>query len=198
MSIFRRFYSNLNFRFARLEDAIDMSRVLNRIVKRMPVPSWFAFMKDEEIYSLIESEGFSILALSDPSLSVTEFKLEKPEILAMILIRTFALEKLITDILFSMDISPKHTAIMEAVVVHEQLRGKGLQVFLTHLAEKELIDRGFLTLVATVHPENTYSLNNFLKSGYQIVGEYSLYSGQRRFLVYKTLANIEHNLNFIC
>jgi ribosomal protein S18 acetylase RimI-like enzyme len=73
------------------------------------------------------------------------------------------------------------------VAVREQYRGRGLQVILSNLAENELIDRGFMTTLATVHPDNVFSLNNLFESGYRIIKKDEFYGGQPRFLVFKKL-----------
>lgn len=193
MSLFDQPHSDLLFRFAQPQDVHAVQNVLTGIVQRMPVTSWFAPLTDQELNSLISgAEGFSIIVLSNTTSVATKETVKYSDILALMMIRTCGIEKSLTDVMESVRIPLEHTAVMDVIAVHEQHRGKGLQTILSQMAEEELKVRGFLGLVATVHPENIYSLNNFLKAGYQIVWEGNLYNNQRRFLVWKQLLENQH------
>ena len=161
---FNESHSSLTFRFAQSQDTHAVQHALTGIVQRMPVPTWFALPTNKEISALTsESEGFSILVLPNTTGHFTKCS----DILALIMIRTQTLDEYLTKILRIIGIPPEHTALMEVVAVHEHHRGKGLQTILSRMAEEELIVRKFKDLVATVHPENTYSLKNFLKLGFE-------------------------------
>ncbi len=180
-------YSDLTFRIAKPEDVFQMHRVLEGIIQRMSVPSWFAPLSYDELIVLTGSAGFSILALSNSDSLMSMSSQKQNEIVAMIIVRTLYLGKHLKEILESVDISSENTALLEVVAVREQYRGRGLQVILSNLAENELIDRGFMTTLATVHPDNVFSLNNLFESGYRIIKKDEFYGGQPRFLVFKKL-----------
>lgn len=62
-----------------------------------------------------------------------------------------------------------HVAEMDSVAVLPAWRGLGLQRKLEALGEREAVRRGCRHLVATVHPRNHHSLDNFLASGFRVV-----------------------------
>lgn len=181
-------HAGLTFAFARSQDAPVMQAVLTGIVQRMPDPTQFALLSDAEMAALTGPEGFSILALTGQATGPDSPPVQAERIAAMIMIRTQALDPHLTDMLLSCGMSPESTALMDVVAVHEQHRGRGLMAALSQLAEEELRSRGFTALVATVHPDNVYSLNNFKNTGYHVLQEGRFYGGQRRYLVCKTLA----------
>lgn len=75
---------------------------------------------------------------------------------------------------------------MDTAAVHPAYRGLGLQGQMVHLAEKALSGKGKRILLSTVHPENTFSLNNMQRQGYVIqkrVGKY----GSERYILRKDI-----------
>lgn len=71
---------------------------------------------------------------------------------------------------------------MDTVAVHPDYRGLGLQNSLMQKAEAEIRKRGNRILLCTVHPENTFSLNNILCQGYTIEAELPKYGSVRYVL----------------
>jgi len=78
-------------------------------------------------------------------------------------------------------------AIMDSVVVAEKWRGHGLQGKMLREAEVELIRRGYRYFLATVHPDNAYSLNNMLRAGYEIKATKEKYGGKLRHVLLKEI-----------
>lgn len=76
-------------------------------------------------------------------------------------------------------------AHIESVVILPVHRGKGLQKRLMMEAENILSKNGFRYLMATVHPKNLPSLNNFTKLGYEIVKTVRKYGGKKRHILFK-------------
>ncbi|MFR5600929.1 MAG: GNAT family N-acetyltransferase [Lachnospiraceae bacterium] len=76
-------------------------------------------------------------------------------------------------------------AHMDSAAVHPDFRGLRLQHTLMARGEQWLIDAGFVHLLGTVHPDNQYSLNNFLKLGYRIITTTEKYGGLPRHVMYK-------------
>lgn len=77
------------------------------------------------------------------------------------------------------------TAHMESVSVLPAFRGYGIQTRLLQTAARMEKQHGYLDLMATVHPDNRYSLENFLKEGYRIVAEDRKYGGYDRVILHK-------------
>ena len=80
-----------------------------------------------------------------------------------------------------------HVAHMETVAVGQNYRGNSLQHLLLAAGEREAASRGFSYLMATVHPENIYSLKNFQRLGYKKLGEALKYGGLRRWILGKKI-----------
>lgn len=78
------------------------------------------------------------------------------------------------------------TVNMDTVVVHPDYRGLGLQRRLMQEAEAWAYAQGYHTLLCTVHPDNSYSLNNMLKLGYQIEKRLPKY-GSVRYVLRKNI-----------
>lgn len=71
---------------------------------------------------------------------------------------------------------------MDTAAVHPDYRGQGLQTRLMQEAEREISQKGRMILMCTVHPENSFSLNNVLKQGYRIEKKLEKYSSVRYIL----------------
>lgn len=80
-----------------------------------------------------------------------------------------------------------HVAHMESAAVHPAHRGKGLQGKLLAKAEEIEVFRGTGYLMATVHPDNIYSLRNLEAAGYLCIRETEKYGGLRRKVMCKVL-----------
>lgn len=79
-------------------------------------------------------------------------------------------------------------AHMDSVVILPQFRGHKLQFRLIEAAEDVLQRETDYTIwMATVHPDNKYSLNNVLAHGYEVVAEAIKYGGYRRYVLKKEL-----------
>ena len=74
----------------------------------------------------------------------------------------------------------------DSAIVHPDYRGNGLQRKLLEAALARLRP-GIVGIGATVSPENQYSLNNALASGFEIVCHREMYSGYDRYLLAKRL-----------
>lgn len=81
-----------------------------------------------------------------------------------------------------------HPANQKLFLVREGYRGLGLQRQLIREVEKTAISRGYNLLCTTVAPNNTFSINNFLKEGYVYAKTEEKYGGLVRNLYYKVLA----------
>lgn len=78
-------------------------------------------------------------------------------------------------------------AHMESAAVHPACRGMGLQGKLLRRAEEIERSCGTKFLMATVHPDNRYSLYNLQSAGYECLLETEKYGGLRRKVLCKRL-----------
>ena len=77
-----------------------------------------------------------------------------------------------------------HWANADSAIVHSDWRGNGLQRKLLEAA-LPLLRPGIVGIGATVSPENQYSLNNALASGFTIAARREMYGGYDRYLLKK-------------
>ena len=81
----------------------------------------------------------------------------------------------------------QYVAHMESAAVSPDYRGYKLQRCLMDEGEKILKDTQYKYLMGTAHPENIYSVNNFLQLDYEIVAEDNKYGGLPRYVFYKKI-----------
>ena len=79
-----------------------------------------------------------------------------------------------------------HWANADSAIVHPDFRGNGLQRLMLQAA-MPLFPGNITHIGATVSPENQYSLNNALASGFAIVTRREMYGGYDRYLLAKEL-----------
>lgn len=92
----------------------------------------------------------------------------------------------IPEVLTEYQLKNNNVLLIDSIMIREEFRGYGLQrQVLTYLYNraKELKLDG---LVATVHPDNIYSLNNLLYSNYKIINKLTLHGGDR-YIVFKEI-----------
>jgi predicted GNAT superfamily acetyltransferase len=78
--------------------------------------------------------------------------------------------------------------ILDTVVVAPEFRGNGIQRELVQqLMELAKIKHSKKYMLCTVHPENTFSLNNFIKLGFEIKSSKIIYGGLSRYILLKNL-----------
>lgn len=76
---------------------------------------------------------------------------------------------------------------IDTTLVAPLYRGNGLQKILCETLEQISRVQGKSLITATVSPYNSYSLNTFLKLGYEIKKDLLKYGGLRRYIVAKTI-----------
>ena len=80
----------------------------------------------------------------------------------------------------------EHWANADSAIVHADFRGNGLQRLMLEAA-LPLFPGRITHIGATVSPENQYSLNNALASGFAIVSRREMYGGYDRYLLARKL-----------
>ena len=79
---------------------------------------------------------------------------------------------------------------IETIVVHPDFRGNSMQLELIKQLEQKSMDHKKSHILCTVSPDNIYSLNNFLKSGFTIITNLPKYGGFNRHILYKKVHNV--------
>lgn len=89
----------------------------------------------------------------------------------------------ISEILKDYELPSTNYMLIDSIMVKEGYRGYGLQRQLLNFAYKRAFDLNMDGLVATIHPDNKYSLNNFLNDNYNILHTLTIHGGTRKIVV---------------
>lgn len=81
-------------------------------------------------------------------------------------------------------------AHMDTVAVLPEYRGMRLQKALLEQGEDYMKQLGYTDFLATVHPDNSASLNNFLRCGYRVKETKLKYGGFLRHILHKNKENL--------
>lgn len=76
---------------------------------------------------------------------------------------------------------------VDTVLVQSDYRGNNLQYIMCGLLEEVARENNTPILCATASPYNTFSVNNFLKLGYEVKKDKLKYGGLRRYVLMKVL-----------
>lgn len=76
-----------------------------------------------------------------------------------------------------------NVGILDSIMVEEKYRGSKLQLQIMNYLEEYAKNLKLKQIVATVHPDNNYSINNFLKANYQIINKLTIHNGIRYILL---------------
>lgn len=167
----------IHLRLADDHDIPSILSLLEETVQTMSVPEWFVADDEKVICGGISEKGFTIIAESSDG---------RPAGFFLTLFPGLDKENMGTFLNLSEE-ELKKTAHMDTAVVSPAFRGNHLQQRMMTFAEEELAKRGFRYLLATVHPDNKYSLQNVLSLGYRIVCTREMYGGFLRHIVAKEL-----------
>lgn len=157
--------------FAGEEDVFRISEISEEAYRQMEHKEWFVRDDMECIKRHIEQEGFILKALV--SGETAGFLMVRRPGAAMDNLGAY------------LDLSEEErnlVAHMETAAVDINYRGLGIQKRLMAEGEAILRSQGYKYLMGTAHPDNLYSVNNFLKLGYEIIAEDKKYGGLSRYI----------------
>lgn len=171
------------FRRAEREDLESVMRLIREAKDSVPDTSWFEADGVETVTRHLEEEGFILLA---------ECKLqdrkESKETAAFLMVRfPGSAEDNLGEYLGLEEKEMAKVAHLETAVVSEKFRGIQLQYRLFQKAEEMLYGSEYRYLMATVHPDNVYSLRNMEKLGCKKAAEVLKYGGKPRLVMWKSL-----------
>lgn len=163
---------------ATLEDLNELSLLMNQAHKTMEHPEWFAADDDVYLKKHLEKHGFIVTARTKDKTLAGFFVIKYPAVS----------ENYLGQILNFSDTQMQQTVYMDSAVVSPKFQGNHLQSRMLQNAEAQLKHQFQHCLcLATVHPDNRFSLNNMLKNGYEIQLTATLYGGQPRYVLLKEL-----------
>lgn len=169
------------------EDCQDLYRLMTDTAASVQNKDWFFPDSLEFIKKHIKDRGMILKAC--PAGAERETGLFLPDSLAAFLLIRFPgpAEDNLGTYLHLSDSELTQVAHMETVAVASGFTGNGLQQKLLIEGEKAAAALGCRYFMATVHPDNYYSLCNFQKLGYKKIAEALKYGGLRRWVLEKSI-----------
>ncbi|HJC47815.1 MAG TPA: GNAT family N-acetyltransferase [Candidatus Lachnoclostridium pullistercoris] len=162
----------------RKEDIPEILEVMRGAEAGLPCRDWYVTDGEEFFEAHMGEEGFVLTARDGESSRLAGFLAVRiPGLAEDNLGRFLGLE----------EEELKKTAHMESAAVAPLFRGNGLQGRMMAEAERMLKERGFDRLMGTVHPENRYSRNHFLRLGYRTAARARMYGGLPREIMEKEI-----------
>lgn len=165
---------NIEIKKADYHDMDAITRLNTEANKYLEDPSWFCMDEPDFITRHIGGEGFILKASDNQILAgflIVRFPNQAEDNLGIYL--NLTKEQM------------RQVAHMETVVISKDYQGNKLQLKLMKAAEEILKDTAYQYFFATVHPDNQYSLNNFIRLNYRIVTTVKKYGGLDRHILYK-------------
>ncbi len=89
----------------------------------------------------------------------------------------------IPNVLKEYKLSNLNYMLIDSIMVKEEYRGQGLQRKMLDFAYKRAKELKMYGLVATIHPDNIYSLNNFIEEKYEVINTIKIHGGPRRIVI---------------
>ena len=165
-------------RTCRHEHVSEIMNLMRFAKETITKKEWFVDDDEPFIYSLLDGNGFIILARPKNSDRLAGFFFVKyvgnsPDSLARF--SDLPTEKL------------PFCAHMDSAAVYPEFRGHHLQAQMTAAAEQQLLMTPYRYLFATIHPDNIYSLNNMRFMGYEVINRVKIYGGLDRYIIFKEL-----------
>lgn len=165
---------NFSIRFAAADDLDKILRIMEAACRSVPDPAWFVASDRAFLQAHLSEKGFILLAEGPEGPSgflVVKYPGDEPEHLG----RDAGLS----------EVELPRCAYMDTVAVLPEARGNRLQVRLLAAAEQDLSASPYCHWLATVHPQNRYSLQNFMTCGYRVAATRKKYGGLDRHILYK-------------
>lgn len=169
----------MNFRIekAKIEEAQQIADLIEEVYERMPQKEWYVPDNAEYTNAMLASrKGVVYKAVEEESGELAA--------ILMALYPGICEENLGNEIGLSVN-QMTEVVHMESAAVHPKYRGNGLQGKLMEIAEQEAVQRKKHYLMCTIHPSNSFSMNNALKLGYHVMDTKLKYGGKIRNILLK-------------
>ena len=93
----------------------------------------------------------------------------------------------IPDVLKEYQLKNNNVMLIDSIMIKEEYRGNKLQIKILNYLYNRAKELKLDGLVATIHPENIYSLNNFINDGYEIINTLHIHGGTRNIVFKKII-----------
>lgn len=162
--------------YAVSDDVPDIMMIMETAGQLTKDAAWYSMDDEEFVRRHLGEEGFTLKAMKNG------------EIAGFLIVRYPKEAKDNLGVYIGLDEArKKEVAHMESAAVHPKCKGLGIQRCLMAYGENVVKEQNYRYLMGTAHPENTYSVNNFLKLDYEIVTEVEKYGGLPRYVFCKEL-----------
>ena len=157
--------------YATRKDLPTIMQIMHAALELTEDKSWYAVDGEEFVGKCIEGQGFTLKAIVDG------------QIAGFLTVRyPWKEEDNLGEYIGLSEEEKMYVAHMESAAVLPEYRGLRIQ--------NQLMAKGFALLkqteykyvMGTAHPDNIFSVNNFLKLGYEIVADVKKYGGLRRYV----------------
>ena len=136
------------------------------IIDKMKYKEWFVPLTEEEFLTPIEGRDNAY------------FFTYNNEIIGLLVLSCD-----IPDVLEEYRLPKGDYMLIDSVMVKDEYRGFGLQQQMLDFAYERAIKLGVDGLVASIHPDNRYSMDNFIKQKYELLHVLTIHGGKRNVMI---------------
>jgi len=145
-----------------IDEYLDL---INTVKKQMPHPEWLGDLEKQDYITLLKSHAhIYVWRYQNQSIATGMLIPTSKEDLTI----TLKSQQSIADVI---EFGPQ--------AVHQSYRGNQLQKIMINYLEEKAIEYGYQYIIATVHPDNQYCINNLLTSGFKKISTIELERGLR-------------------
>lgn len=162
------------------QDIPQVQALMMDVVSRLPSDALYSMDRLEALYEYVQDKGEMYGTFQGEKL-VAYTVIAFPGLSANNLGREFGVPE--ADL--------PRVASLEGSIVHESVRGQGLQRHFHALREQRAQEQGMLYLYATVHPDNGISRQNLEAAGFTLQFTRPMYGGLLRHCYAKKLEVLE-------
>lgn len=156
---------------ATLEDLPIIMDIMHKALELVEDKSWYAVDGEEFVGKCIEGQGFTLKAMVDGNIA------------GFLTVRyPWKDDDNLGDYIGLSEEEKMYVAHMESAAVLPEYRGLRIQNQLMAKGFELLKETEYKYVMGTAHPDNIFSVNNFLKLGYEIVADVKKYGGLRRYV----------------
>ena len=160
---------NIKIEIATVNKMKEVLLFQNEIINNMSNKEWFCPLTKEEFLTPIKGKD---------NVYLLKYKNE--------LIGIFVATCDIPKVLEEYKLENNNVLLIDSIMIKEEFRGHKLQKQILSFLYNRAKDLKVDGLVATVHPDNKYSLNNLLSEKYKIINQLTIHNG-KRYIVYKKI-----------
>lgn len=161
-----------------ISEDIDIDKYINfreQVKQNMVNPEWLGDFSKEDLINMLENKS-----------KIWIYYLDNEPICSMMLI-TVEENTLLN---FGLDLDPQEVVSYGPMFVNFQFIGNGLQSQMLKKLDDYCINLGYKYVITTVHPDNSYSIENIVKSNFELRDTKEFKRGIRN-IYFKKLMNIK-------